>query len=184
MIVGPDLPSEPSLAAAPASCSPSVTQRLSQAPAAPAESLLSQVRSALSLDDQVCTDLLDGTEDLESLQGLSLDAVRRRPAQLRAMQVGLEAQLLGLASGPGTSGFVEAAECAAEVRERTAAMLDAAVALGAALPAVGRASSALFRDAREGSGARAKLGVLSDCHDDLVELLEQPQLAASAVRNG
>ena len=85
--------------------------RLSQAPA-PAESLLSQVRSALSLDDQVCADLLDGTEDLEPLQGLSLDAVRRRPAQLRAMQVGLEAQLLGLASGPGTSGFVEAAECA------------------------------------------------------------------------
>eukprot|EP00962_Isochrysis_galbana_P046136 scaffold18436_cov122-Isochrysis_galbana.AAC.2 len=150
---------------------------------------------ALSLREQLASVLEDGgrmehgeLDDLvelaDELSGLTLDGIRRRPAQLHSTQVGLQAQLLGLASGPGCTSFVESAKCAADVCASIRVMLDRSAALGSLLPGVGRASEALCREARDSVSARRQLALVLDQHDTLVEILEQPQLASSCVRNG
>jgi hypothetical protein len=131
-------------------------------------------------DGEQMTELDDLIELADELSGLTLDQIRRRPGT----QVGLEAQLLGLASGPGCTSFVESAKCAADVCAGIRVMLDRTAALGAQLPGLGRASEALCGEARDSSSARRQLALVLEQHDALVDLLEQPQLASSCVRNG
>jgi len=147
--------------------------------------LRAQLASVLEGGGRVAPEDIDELVELaDELTGLTLAGIRRRPAELHSMQAGLEAQLLGLASGPGCTSFVESAKCAADVRAGLRVMLDRAAALGAVLPAVGVASDTLFCEARHGASERSRLALVLEQYDALVEILEQPQLMISCVRNG
>jgi len=64
------------------------------------------------------------------------------------------------------------------------AMLERTVALGASLPAVGRAADKLCLEAKEGASERRRLALLLTQHDQVLEVLEMAQLTTTCVRSG
>ena len=94
-----------------------------------------------------CSELLD------ECSGLTLEGIRRRPAQLRATQAGLQAQQLKLAS-TSCAGFVESARCVAAVRGTMLAVSQHLSVLEEVLPLLGELAATLTAEVQGGIAAR------------------------------
>lgn len=120
---------------------------------------------------------------LEELPSLTLEGIRRRPAQLRATASGLQSQLLELASG-SCAAFVESADCVKGVQEKMKHISSHLQQLEAVLPGVSSEAEGLLSSATRGIEARDKNTLLLERLADVLEVLEQPQLMDACVRNG
>ena len=93
-------------------------------------------------------------EDLiNEVAGLTLEGIRRRPAQLRATQAGLQAPPPKLAS-TSCAGFVESARCVAAVRGTMLAVSEHLGVLEEALPLLSGLAAALTGEVEGGIGLR------------------------------
>ena len=147
-----------------------------------------QARCAMSTSsmdgDEIVQYVVSNPEVAAQFSGLTLDGLRRRPAELQAKQHGLEAQLRELASGPGCAGFVESARCISEVHAQMRALADHLAKLQASLPRISAAADSLLSTAQESIARRERYALLQEHQAELAGLLEQPQLMESCVRNG
>ena len=90
---------------------------------------------------------------LDECAGLTLEGIRRRPAQLRATQAGLQAQQLKLAS-TSCAGFVESARCVAAVRGTMLAVSEHLGVLEEVLPLLSGLAAALMGEVTGGIASR------------------------------
>ena len=125
------------------------------------------------------------TEPLAELSGLTAEGIRRAPKQLQATKAALQAQLLELASG-STATFIESADCVKRVHKEVARVAVHLEALDRHLPNTSANAKALLVDAQTRIDARQRSATLlaRQVFDDVQELLEQPQLMDTCVRNG
>tara|TARA_B110001452_G_scaffold168883_1_gene141157 strand:- start:437 stop:886 length:450 start_codon:yes stop_codon:yes gene_type:complete len=112
---------------------------------------------------------------LDELPSLTLEGIKRRPAQARATASGLKSQLLELANG-SCAAFVESADCVKRVHEKMTRIAGHLAQLEAVLPSVGVEADGLLSAASDGIGARGANTLLLERLTEVLEVLEQPQL--------
>ncbi|KAL1522175.1 hypothetical protein AB1Y20_021814 [Prymnesium parvum] len=120
---------------------------------------------------------------LDELAGLTLEQIRRRPAQLRATLTGLRAQLAGLLHGSAPA-FVQSAHSLTQVHEHTRRVHEHLQALERRLPAAADEAAALADALTQHAALREQHALLLEQLPGVVEVLEQPQLMDACVRNG
>lgn len=112
---------------------------------------------------------------LDELPSLTLEGIKRRPAQARATASGLKSQLLELANG-SCAAFVESADCVKRVHEKMTHIAGHLAQLETVLPSVGVEADGLLSAATDGIGARGANTLLLERLTEVLEVLEQPQL--------
>lgn len=120
---------------------------------------------------------------VQELEQLSLEAIKLRGPQLDAHKAALQAQLLELASG-ATGTFIENADNLRAVHADVRTLSEHLAALEGHLPRAAARAEKLQADARESIAARERNSALLSKHAEVQELLEQPQLMDTLVRNG
>lgn len=120
----------------------------------------------------------DEAEYVAELGALTLQGVRRKTPQLEALKEGARKQLKELASASSGS-FVESADCVHRVRDELARVKRHLEALESHLPL-----SAVQADAQRRIDERRSNIALLAKHADVLEVLEQPMLMDTCVRNG
>ena len=120
----------------------------------------------------------DETEYVAELGALTLQGVRRKTPQLEALKEGARKQLKELAS-VSSGSFVESADCVHRVRDELARVKRHLEALESHLPL-----SAVQADAQRCIDERRRNVALLAKHADVLEVLEQPMLMDTCVRNG
>ena len=114
---------------------------------------------------------------LDELCELTVSGIRRRAPELDAAQEGLRAQIKELASA-SCGVFIESADCVKHVHNDLSRVARQLEALEAKLP------QAVHVDDQRGIDERRCNVTLLAKHAELLEVLEQPQLMDTCVRNG
>ena len=121
-------------------------------------------------------------QELSEIGATSLEGVRRQARQHNGIKEGLRKQLLELASS-SCAVFIDSADCAREVHAEVARVSRHLAQLEAQLPLTAEHADSLLRDARAGIDARERNAHLLSRHAEVLEVLEQPQLMDTCVRN-
>ena len=127
-----------------------------------------------------------GTDDsafIEELGNLTLEGIRKHGPAIEAKKAGIKAQLLEEASGAcGT--FIESADAVRRAHEEVLRVSRQLETLEKQLPQAAVQAEAMLSEATASIEARESNSLLLRKHADVLEVLEQPQLMDTCVRNG